>query len=116
MNSYNLYCTEEQTKKAHNLGAPLRKFTNSDSLTDPHWITCNFGEYYTPTAEQMLGWLEEQEDISEVDIFYDMGWTFNIWDFTLLLVHSDNVYYTRKEATLAAIDAALEYLTNQKTK
>lgn len=117
MNRYICYCTEEQTKMALELGAPLREVfydvQSPEIAKQYNLLIIDFKLYCIPTAEQMIGWLEEQEEIS-VDILYVFGWTFNIWYFTLLHVHSGNVYDTRKEATLAAIDDALKYLTNQK--
>lgn len=59
MNKYTIYCTPEQTKKALELGAPIKECgyyfkkqigCNTISDTDLHII---------PTAEQMIGWLEE---------------------------------------------------------
>ena len=82
MNRYTIYCTEEQTKKALELGAPLNccyhndDFQNTIKIGSLHYVEI-------PTAEQMLGWLEDN-------------------------------YESRKEATLAAIDAALEYLINNR--
>lgn len=111
MDNYTIYCTGEQTKKALELGAPIRVETKQVggfimglSHIEKHYIR--------PTAEQMLGWLEEIMGISTFHINYyptpekygyliiakdcvlETGWSFN----------------SRKEATLAAIDAALDYL------
>lgn len=117
MNKYTIYCTEEQTKKARELGAPI-KATSFPTPNRVDYDDCyvEYKGYYLeiPTAEQMIGWLEKQGilvDVSSafnhtnVKIYgYRIGFGFN--DYV-----SDAVDYpTRKEATLAAIDAALDYL------
>lgn len=111
MNKYTIYCTPEQTQKALALGAPIEYETYCINGISRK-VTDGSGEYIIiiPTAEQMIGWLEERECISEVDIFKDFTWTFSIWDNALLKIDNTNVYLSRKEATFAAIDAALEYL------
>lgn len=115
MDRYAILCTESQTRKALTLGAPIetcgyyykQQFgCNTISDTDLHII---------PTAEQMIGWLEEQ------------GIMFNIAtnpfdEFKVIMSKAggyDNIANiewneSRKEATIAAIDAALEYLENIK--
>ena len=66
MDRYTINCTSEQTKKALALGAPIDHsgvpFEDLESL--------GYSEYYKtiiygiiPTAEQMIGWLEEQGEI-----------------------------------------------------
>lgn len=70
---------------------------------------------FSPTAEQMIGWLEEQEGIRGVEVTESFGWHYRVKK-----KHDDvedwiqGTCHTRPEATLAAIDAALEYLTNNK--
>lgn len=103
---YTIYCTTEQTKKALELGAPIEEF-NVSSIKGQK-------SYNYPTAEQMIGWLEEQEDIDLISICKS---SFGDWDYFIfsktaeIAVHA-RVYDSRKEATLAAIDAALEYLSS----
>ena len=121
MNKYTIYCTEEQTKKALELGAPIThgnsRFDN-DELSpigdmDGVWMYA-----IIPTAEQMIGWLEEQEDIYtiEFDKTSITGWRYGVYykADNKSCCMSKNKFSSRKEATLAAIDAALEYLTNNK--
>lgn len=108
MNRYTLYCTEEQTKKAHALGAPLNLgYHNYDFENSIKIRNLCYAEI--PTAEQMIGWLEDKGFRFDEDcgIMY------------CIMVHINNEYIdgaictdSHKEATLAAIDAALEYLTN----
>ena len=109
MNEYTIYCNPIQTRKALELGAPIEK----------DWIPeCLFNNGYfslrNPTAEQMISWLEEQECISEIHIVRGISyanWCFDGYDKHYTSAFSSNMFYeTRKEATLAAIDAALKYL------
>lgn len=123
MNKYTIYCTEEQMRKALKLGAPIEIKYGSDRYnpsSDELRCLVNYDHmwYNKPTAEQMIGWLEGQ----------------GIWIHfckpnqrpTLLSYSVSNIskpcrrvfvgreYESRKEATIAAIDDALEYLTNKK--
>lgn len=123
MNRYNIYCTEAQTKKAFELGAPIIILPNYAEFKGFPFVRCQNGNEYPcqiPTAEQMLGCLEEQ--YLSVDVFMcksvfpeGIVWCMHISDEnkheTILLTHNDN---SRKEATLAAIDAALDYLSKNK--
>lgn len=115
MNNYTIYCTPEQTKKALELGASIRTCgyyykqqfeCNTVSETDLHIL---------PTSEQMIGWLEDQDNIDYIYVYKN----YSIWLFKIILVSGMEVwcesrYNSRPEATLAAIDAALEYLTKNK--
>lgn len=110
MNRYKIRCTEAQTKKALELGAPI-KFTewNDDNSA---YVGLK-GEIYAiiPTAEQMIGWLEEQNifvNFAHTSFGYD-SWIKRRSD-NKLLSKSLGFVSSRKEATLAAIDAALDYL------
>lgn len=102
IDEYTIDCTKEQIDKAIKLGARI-KFEDDE-------LTCNSYPIY-PTAEQMIGWLETQ------------GFRFEVEYCTMycIMVHINNTYIcnpictnSRKEATLAAIDATLEYLSNNK--
>ena len=125
MERYTIYCTEEQTKKALKLGAPIerghkgRKYFNIE-------VPTFFGEnhdicyvIFIPTAEQMLEWLEEQKisiDItmaSKRTAYYTLS---KLTDNGMIFItgRSENNYASRKKATLAAIDAALDYLIEKK--
>lgn len=110
MDRFTFFCTEEQTKKALELGAPIEKVCHS--LTK-EW------ENKIPTTEQMIGWLEEHKVFVQIDPILGVccGWYisskgYNKYGYAFKI----KVCKTRKEATLAAIDAALEYLTNNKQK
>lgn len=135
MNRYTTYCTEEQTRKALKLGAPILKFKNAITRDDiPHFIEGEVMKdwtlFFCPTAEEMLGWLEETYDL-HINIDYRRNYADdadgNIVDewyyYCFFLSIADNCFYgedtldeysSRKEATLAAIDAALDYLENLK--
>lgn len=70
--------------------------------------------YYTPTAEQMIGWLNDKGLL--VSIGRNCGdYCWQVWERSLIVDMSETeTISTIKEATLAAIDAALEYLENLK--
>lgn len=150
MKEFTIYCTEEQTKKAFELGAPIITLPNYEEYKDFPFVRCGNGNEYPciiPTAEQMLGWLESQKEILDINIsLYEddgyprmCGYSFDIYDrdkniivgtFTEKgnLVYMDpisrkyiylvgtyyNDFLTKNEATLAAIDAALDYLIDNK--
>lgn len=112
MYKYTIFCTEEQTKKALELGAPIDKDMYAPIIRyEQPWYCIDKEKsfaYHIPTAEQMIGWLRSK------------GFRFKITEFeegTLWKVaHGDwfdfsyNDGISPKEATLAAIDAALGYL------
>lgn len=105
MDRFTILCTEEQTRKAISLGAPI-------STTPTDFIN---NTWFKATAEQMIGWLEQNPRISDIDI-YRSGSTY--WSFFVTkfcgIIESEKEYLCRKEATLAAIDAALDYLVKAK--
>lgn len=111
MNRHITYCTEAQTKKALNLGAPLEIGEGKGT------ILCRLQNYHTykkcviPTAEQMIGWLEEQG--------MNFTLTYNPFDEVKIIITKcggfdeiANIKWnkSKKTAVIAAIDAALEYL------
>lgn len=70
--------------------------------------------YWYPTAEQMIGWLEEQG--------LNINISYNSFDDVKIIVTECSCYKeianikwskSRKGATIAAIDAALDYLTKK---
>lgn len=127
MNRFTIYCTEEQTRKALELGAPINVSIMVDILRDNIGIYCFLqggDAYWFPTAEQIVGWLESQG--IHIELEYDL--TFDKYDFCILdedesvakrTMYCDyfgfNSFSNLKDATLAAIDTALEYLEQNKT-
>lgn len=105
---YTINCTPEQTKKALELGAQIER----DGFEDRPYVYID-GAYLIPTAEQMIGWLEEQDGIKDITVCKTGMW---IWGKNHTLIEGGSTYSSRQESTLAAIDAALEYLTNNKRK
>lgn len=119
MNRYVIHCTEEQTRKALELGAPIEILPNYTEYRTFPLVKCKDGyerPCIIPTAEQMIGWLE---CISTIQLQIDKqmverGTRYRIWvreeckPFSDIIVMHD--YPTRKEATLAAINVALDYL------
>lgn len=119
MDEYEIRCTEKQAKKALELGAPLETRTNKNPFVDVGFFNCRgqfvCESYDIPTAGQMIGWLESTIRISDIDVYRggSQYWTFSVTLFCGNIIGKEN-YFTRKEATLAAIDAALNYLINRK--
>lgn len=123
MNRYKDYYTEEQTKKAFELGAPIGVLYTKDDYQQKIPTYSNKGEfvnynYFVPTTEEMIGWLEAQGILvlpePSQDKFYgtyslkrEDGYWFN-------RIFLKGLYPSRKEATLVAIDAALDYLKENK--
>lgn len=111
ISDYTIYCTPEQTMKALELGA---------TIIDGHYYhkicIINNNDYATPTAEQMIGFLLDN-GITDMVISRKKNphtFGFNIWYGMNGLIQEEIQYPSRPEATLAAIDAALDYLTNNK--
>lgn len=116
MHQYTIYCSEQQTKRALELGAPIEP---TGIYQVNAWLEINGATYIIPTVEQMITWLEERNIKCFIipDIYEDDSYNIQINDKLVTTGHSQYsypCYDTRKEATLAVIDAALEYLTNQK--
>ena len=111
MEQYTIYCTKGQTNKALELGAPIEVDFQFNYKT----VIINKKAYIVPTAEQMIGWLEEQgigitiTKVMSGDLFQYMAHVTDI-QFRYLGMYG-TFYNSRQEATLAAIDAALEYLS-----
>lgn len=121
MDKYTIPCTEEQTKKALKLGAPINLDYHKDDFENSIKIR-NLCYAEAPTAEQMIGWLEEigvLVDINPINGLHfnwilrtkelDEGSNQLMWESQYTTFEHE--YNSRKEATLAAIDAALKYLT-----
>lgn len=114
MEKYTIYCTEEQTKKAFELGAPIKTISYDPPVPSPTgWVICKENCCKPPTAEQMIGWMEEK-GIKEFSIYgaNDNKWRYEVWiEYGRGPIRSRSEgYISRKEATLAAIDAALDYI------
>lgn len=104
MKQYTIYCTEEQTKKALELGAQLEYHCPSERER----------VYHRPTAEQMIGWLDEQGILIDIDTEWNKSVLVYVWDCENKSLINNVFHGSRKEATLAAIDAALDYLVNNR--
>lgn len=119
MNQYTIHCTEEQTKKAFELGAPIVTLPNYEEFKGFPFVRCKNGNEYPcqiPTAEQMIGWLEKQNILIEYTRF--MGKyacrLLELHDNGERNLHIQTIGSSRQEATLNAIDAALDYLIKMK--
>ena len=109
MEKYTIYCTEEQTKKALKLGAPIEY---------EYGVLIYKSFLVFPTAEQMIGWLEEQGIWIH---FCKPNQRPKLLSFSVSNINEPfrrafvgGEYSSREEATLRAIDAALDYLSNIK--
>lgn len=115
MDRFTIFCTEEQAKKALDLGAPILSDTQEIKFAGINGLPFDVDRVVIPTAEQMIGWLELNARISDIDI-YKSGSTY--WAFFVTkfcgIIESKKEYFSRKEATLAAIDEALDYLVKIK--
>lgn len=114
MDKYTIYCSPEQTKNALELGALIINYPIQMSpygvpkyerqLPSGKWIA-----YIIPTAEQMIGWLRAKGFkfiLSDaIDGNEGNNWWIGIKGELITQGFSEN-----KE--LAAIDAALEYLSD----
>lgn len=105
MEQYTIYCTAEQTKKALELGASIH--TTTTDLFNNTWMKV--------TAEQMIGWLEGRFNMRFSVCANQLCTEYEF--FIRNLPYSPKGTYisafeipSRPEATLAAIDAALDYL------
>lgn len=127
MERYTIYCTEEQVKKALKLGALIEVETilasdyetsrdNKVHVSEHLAKSAPYQEYaIIPTAEQMIGWLEEQY-FNEIHVEQNARktWSYIMYDKKDNCIDEQYGYTTRKEATLAAIDVALDYLIKVK--
>lgn len=114
ISDYAIYCTPEQTKKALELGAPIETY-------EPRIIDSKAGGSFTTptietvTAEQMIGWLEEQESIISIEIIKCDGyWQGYVETTNYKDAIGKHGYSSRKGATIAVIDAALDYMAKNK--
>lgn len=119
MKEYKIYCTDEQTQKAYNLDAPLEIASD----VNKHTVLCRKRQYHTyaeiviPTGEEMIGWLENHKNITAIEItHFGSHWFAHVTTTTPGCSLCMDCFQTRKEATLVAIDMALNYLIKQKEK
>lgn len=124
MNTYTIYCTPEQTKKALELGAPIIE-NRSESQTLP---VCKVGltYYIVPTVEQMIGWLRKKHYVHiRIDCegsenyvtqlqFINSSKDLDVVNKSYKGIIGHPGFPSSEEAALSGIDAALEYLTNNK--
>ena len=116
MNKYTIYCTPSQAKKALELGAPIQKASIKDIRLE-RYVYIGDELFTFPTAEEMAGWLEERGVYVETKVNQRTdgvtNFVYNVICGSYSSLNNEVIFFdTRKEAILAAIDAALEYLVN----
>ena len=112
MEEFSIYCTEELTKRALKLGAPIDERWDYDecSQTTPFEkeIPIEFHHYIrVPTAEQMKNWLKRVHKIN-IHIY---EWDFWEYDMSYNGQYYEGMFYkTEEEALFAAFNVALDIL------
>lgn len=126
MRKYSCYCTAEQTRRAFLLDAPIETihYSNdyikrfSKEINEESLLKSNIAIIHNedgihagviPTAEQMVGWLEEQGLFITIDKSDGGHLFYNILKENEYVCEW-NSFSSRSEAIIAAIDAALDYL------
>lgn len=115
MRKYTIYCTEQQTKKALELGAPIeRVLFYSDKKYK--YSKIKEGMFKIPTVEQMCGWLRTKGLFVEPYLNGECSYSFapivsTKEDGEIIRLEAEEEY---KKAALVAIDAALDYLEQKK--
>lgn len=121
MKRYSIYCTESQVKQAFELGAPIIADTQEIKFAGRNGLPFDIDRVVIPTTEQMLCWLEEQGLRFMIGSKQD---NYDCISYGCVIRHKDSsdVIYikshitSRKEVTIAAIDAALDYLIKERNK
>lgn len=114
MDKYKIHCTPEQTKKALELYAPIEAQQYIGGQLCENWFADKDKCYKIPTAEEMIGWLEDQGIQISIIFNYQVNpkrWNYDLDNNKIILFEHNSIgYSTCKEATLAAINAALNFL------
>lgn len=110
ISEYTTYCSEEQTRKALELGAPIETTKRLEPLVNRKYITDldNYSAIIVPTAEQMMGWMRSK------GIQFHFDDETNYWRVSNELEPISISYGNSPKKELSAIDAVLEYMGKQK--
>lgn len=121
MQKYSIHCTETQARKALELGAPIevQEYISSTIPLPKDWFPiCNHC-FHIPTAEQMIGWLRKEKGLF-VEPYLNGECCYSFSPIVSTKEDGEIIHLEAEDdpdkATLAAIDAALEYLINNKKK
>ena len=113
MEQYTIYCTKGQTNKALELGAPIEVDFQFNYKT----VIINKKAYIVPTAEQMTGWLRKEKGLF-VELYLNCECCYSFYPIVSTKEDGEIIQLEAEDdpdmATIVAIDAALEYLTNNK--
>lgn len=121
MNDLTMRCTQAQTMMALLLGAPIERqgyTTIKDNELPDDWFSAGSECYHIPTCEQMINWIESKWSVRFHVCSDQLGESYEYFVRKLPFQPTKDAYFsdfefaTRIEATLAAIDATLEYLFN----
>ena len=114
ISDYSIFCTKEQTRKALKLGAPIDIYYNEDI---EHTCIIEGLCWNIPTAEQMMGWLRKEKGLF-VEPYLNGECCYSFSPIVSTKEDGEIIHLEAEDdpdkATLVAIDAALEYLTNKK--
>lgn len=115
MEKFTIYCTEEQTRKALELGAPIEPTFCEHGLVEQVLLenpnTPYVKSYYDiPTAEQMLEWLRSKGLRFKIAEYVNITY----WQYQIKLSFKCGSELCYKDAVLSLIDAALDYLVNNR--
>jgi len=126
MKQYTNYCTHNQITRAYYLGAPIHLFEKIGRVyhkkNDVYIASKNVYDF-SVTTQQMIGWLREEHQLycgvdidenesecSDTNNCSYMFYKFNKCGIFSHIFRKSLHCYTYKEAELAAIDEALNYL------
>ena len=77
MSDYTIYCTREQTERAYKFRARIVKMVEEFNAIPSCYVDKSNNLYEIPTAEQMIGWLEDKR----IDCFVEKN---SIWKYHIL--------------------------------
>lgn len=118
ISDYSIYCTLSQTKKALELGAPIEEHGRYHADLEPNIVLTDDKTWLEiPTAEQMIGWLRKEKGLF-VESYLNGKYYYSFSPIVSTKEDGEIIHLEAQDdpdkATLTAIDAALDYLTNNK--
>lgn len=115
MTQFDTYCTEQQARRAYNLGAPLEIGFGNGTICCKLLGKEGYTKRKIPTVPQMRGWLREQNIFINVCHNSD---GYGVWLKSIMpseqIGELIGYYEGEPQAILAGIDTALYYLESKK--